>query len=86
MMKYFNTDGNCPSEIIKGCGQLAHGDKWLTPHCPPLRVNLQDVDKVDLDGEHPGLVAHVLGGDCLPPRPGSAHSPAPATDLVISHL
>ena len=86
MMKYSNTDWNCPAEIIEGCGELAHGDKWLTPHSPPLRVNLQDVDQIDLDGEHPGLVAHVLRRDGLPAGPGSAHAPALANGLVISHL
>ena len=81
-----NTDGNCPSEIIECGGELAHWDQRLTPHRPPIRVNLQDVDQVDLDGEHPGLVAHVLRGDGLPAGSGSAHAPPPATGLVISHL
>ena len=79
-------DGYRPAQTVQCGGELPHGDQGLTAHCPPFRVNLQDVHQVDLDGIHPVLVVHVLRRDGLPARPRSTHSLSLALGLIFSHL
>ena len=39
---------NGPPKVVQGGGQLPHCYQGFTLHCAPVRVDLQDVNKVDL--------------------------------------
>ena len=78
---HLGDDGQRPAQPVKGRHQAAHPHQGLGPHHPALRVDVQDVHQVELDGVHLGpLLLLPLG------RADLTHPLAIAATLVVPHL